>query len=105
MEFCLTTNNVQEGLPTYRRAQGISYDFDAGDLSSNDESVVRAHRARQGEATYTILESDRDRDSDAVATPSQPGPTPARRGPEPFPLRVEPPSEDDEVNVGVYLVV
>ncbi|KIO29200.1 hypothetical protein M407DRAFT_6294 [Tulasnella calospora MUT 4182] len=98
MEFCLTTNNVQEGLPTYRRAQGTNYDFDAGDLSSNDESIVRALRARQGEATYTTLESDRDRDSDAVATPSHPGPTPARRGPEPFPLRVEPPSEDDEVN-------
>ncbi|KAG8937430.1 hypothetical protein FRC00_005667 [Tulasnella sp. 408] len=99
MEFCLTTNNVQEGLPTYRRAQGTNYDFDAGDLSSNDESIVRALRARQGEATYTTLESDRDWDSDAVATPSHPGPTPARRGPEPFPLRVEPPSEDDEVNL------
>ncbi|KAG8922728.1 hypothetical protein FRC01_013680 [Tulasnella sp. 417] len=94
MEFCLTTNNVQEGLPTYRRAQGIGYDFDAGELSSNEESVVQALRAHQGELTRTTLESDRDEEIDSIQAPLL-----GVRRPEPFPLHIEPPSEDDDIDL------
>ncbi|KAG9016295.1 hypothetical protein FRB90_003399 [Tulasnella sp. 427] len=89
MEYCLTTNNVQEGLPTYRKAQGTDYLFDAGDLSSNPESIAKATRARRGEATYTTLASDRER-------PGLPIPT-ARRQVEPFPMDIASSSDSDSV--------